>query len=98
MEFQEVQAAAEIFKSLAHPLRLKVVLLLAEGEASVTELAQQLEVSQPAMSQHLRILSHSRVLHPVRKQRQVFYQLCDQHIAHIAKDAIAHSVPEHHEH
>jgi DNA-binding transcriptional ArsR family regulator len=47
---------AEVLKAVAHPLRLRVVALLCEGDSTVGELAARLEVSQPILSQQLRIL------------------------------------------
>ena len=45
-----------IFAALANPTRRGILARLVEGEASVTELAEPFDMSQPAVSQHLRIL------------------------------------------
>jgi DNA-binding transcriptional ArsR family regulator len=53
---------AEILKAVAHPLRVRIVAILCEGEETVTGLCQRLEATQPIVSQQLRILrSHGLV-------------------------------------
>jgi DNA-binding transcriptional ArsR family regulator len=47
------------FSALADPTRQAIVRLLLEGERSVGEIAQQLPVSRPAVSKHLRLLAGS---------------------------------------
>ena len=45
-----------VFAALSNPTRRGILARLVEGEASVTELAEPFDMSQPAVSQHLRIL------------------------------------------
>lgn len=45
-----------VFAALAHPTRRAILARLAEGEASVLELAEPFDVSQPAISKHLKVL------------------------------------------
>ena len=47
------------FGALADPTRRAIHARLAEGEASVTELAQPFEMSLPAVSKHLKVLEHA---------------------------------------
>ena len=49
-------AAATMLKAVAHPLRLRIVDLLAAAPLHVGALAEQLDASQPVVSQQLRIL------------------------------------------
>jgi DNA-binding transcriptional ArsR family regulator len=44
------------FSALADPTRRAILARLAKGEATVTELAQPFEMTQPAISQHLKVL------------------------------------------
>lgn len=44
------------FAALAHPARRAILSRLADGEASVTELAEPFAMSQPAISKHLKVL------------------------------------------
>ena len=47
---------ADMLRALAHPIRLRVIACLIEGDANVTELTARLRAGQPAVSQQLRIL------------------------------------------
>jgi DNA-binding transcriptional ArsR family regulator len=51
-----------VFRAIADPTRRAIVDRLAEGEASVTELARPFDMSLPAIHQHLRLLEESGVV------------------------------------
>ena len=51
-----------IFGALADPTRRSILDRLAQGESSVTELAQPFNVSLPAISKHLRVLERAGLL------------------------------------
>lgn len=51
-----------VFAALAHPIRRSILARLAEGEASVLELAEPFEVSQPAISKHLKVLEEAGLI------------------------------------
>jgi DNA-binding transcriptional ArsR family regulator len=85
-----LHAATELLRALASPVRLGIVRELADGGREVHELAGALGVSQPLVSQHLRVLRTSRLVVGRRHARAVEYSLTDHHIAHIVLDAIRH--------
>ncbi|GHJ35174.1 helix-turn-helix transcriptional regulator [Streptomyces sp. TS71-3] len=86
-----LQAASDLLKALASPVRLGIVRELSEGEKYVHELVDALGVSQPLVSQHLRVLRNSRIVTARREAREIQYGLTDEHIAHIVLDAIRHA-------
>jgi DNA-binding transcriptional ArsR family regulator len=47
------------FSALAHPARRAILARLAQGQASVNELAEPFEMSQPAVSKHLKVLERA---------------------------------------
>ena len=51
-----------IFGALSDPTRRAIVARLASGEASVTELAKPFDLSQPAISKHLKVLEHAGLI------------------------------------
>lgn len=83
--------ASELLKALASPVRLGIVRELAEGGKQVHELVEALGVSQPLVSQHLRVLRAQRIVVARRHAREVEYSLVDAHVAHIVLDAIRHA-------
>ena len=88
---QPLEAASELLRALASPVRLGIVRELASGGKRVHELVEVLGVSQPLVSQHLRVLRASRIVTAHRQAREIEYTLADDHVAHIVLDAIRHA-------
>ena len=72
-----VQPMADTFKVLGDPTRIRILALLAEGEACVTNIADSLEMTQSAISHQLRLLRHAGDQHVLT----LFAQALD-HIKH----------------
>jgi len=88
------EAAGELLKVLSAPARLAIVAELAEHPRLVHELVERLGMSQPLVSQHLRVLRGARLVGVERLGREAVYSLADQHVAHIVADAVHHSKEE----
>lgn len=84
-------AAGELLRALAAPVRIAIVLQLQHSERCVHELVEALQVTQPLISQHLRVLKSAGVVAGERHGREVVYRLVDEHLAHIVTDAVAHA-------
>jgi ArsR family transcriptional regulator len=82
--------AGELLRALAAPVRIAIVLQLRDGDRCVHELVDALDVTQPLISQHLRVLKAAGVVHGERRGREVVYGLVDDHLSHIVVDAVAH--------
>ena len=63
------------FRALADPTRRSILVLLDSGPLSVGEIALEFPVSRPAISKHLRILEHARLVSEVREGRRHVYQV-----------------------
>ncbi|MFF2523490.1 ArsR/SmtB family transcription factor [Streptomyces liangshanensis] len=87
----DLDAASDLLRALASPVRLGIVRELADGGKFVHELVSALGVSQPLVSQHLRVLRTSRIVTARRQARETSYSLTDDHVAHIVLDAIRHA-------
>lgn len=63
-DLEQILELSEVLKALSDPTRLKLIVLLQEhGRAlCVKGLARKLEISQPAVSQHIRILKQARLI------------------------------------
>ena len=88
---EEYEDVSELFRALSSPVRVALVSLLTEGELCVHELVDALELPQPLVSQHLRILRDAHLVDRTRRGREVAYVLRDEHVAHIVADARLHS-------
>ena len=92
--------AVDLLKALASATRLATVVELSEGPQCVHELQTSLEasgrtVSQPLLSQHLKVLREAGLVAATRRGTEITYQLTDAHVGHIVNDAIRHSQEEH---
>ncbi|CDO89598.1 ArsR family transcriptional regulator [Mycobacterium triplex] len=86
-----LDAAGELLRALAAPVRIAIVLQLHESQRCVHELVDALGVPQPLVSQHLKILKAAGVVAGERSGREVLYRLADHHLAHIVVDAVDHA-------
>ena len=90
-----LDAAGDLLRALAAPVRIAIVLQLRHGPQCVHELVGELEVTQPLISQHLRVLKSAGVVVGTRSGREVMYSLVDDHLAHIVTDAVVHATEGH---
>jgi DNA-binding transcriptional ArsR family regulator len=86
------EAASALFKALGSPLRLTLVTTLdSQGALCVHELVELLGVPQPLVSQHLRVLREVDVVRGTRRGKEIAYEIADQHVARIVRDAVRHA-------
>ncbi len=81
---------AETFQALGDRSRVSIVWALSRKELSVGQLAEFMEMSQPAVSHHLRTLRQLRLVKVRREGRASFYALDDEHIDRILSEGIRH--------
>jgi ArsR family transcriptional regulator, zinc-responsive transcriptional repressor len=91
--------AVDLLKALASPIRLATVVELGEGPRCVHELQTALkgsgrDISQPLLSQHLKVLRDAGLVTTTRRGTEITYQLTDAHVGHIVNDAIRHAQEE----
>lgn len=75
--------AAECLKTLAHPVRLRMVQLLLHGRYTVGELAEDCNVPNNVASEHLRLMQRCGFFTSEREGRKVFYQVAEPHLANL---------------
>lgn len=90
-------AAAELFKVLGSPSRLMLLHLLATQPSTVSALVADTTMTQPLVSQHLRVLRQAGIVTVSRSGREAIYQLADHHIAHVINDAMTHALEDGHD-
>ncbi len=73
-------AAAECFKTLAHPVRLRMVQLLLHGRYTVGELAEDCDVADNVASEHLRLMQRCGFFTSEREGRRVYYRVAEPHL------------------
>ena len=75
---QVFESAAELFGLLSTPVRLKIISAVCNGERNVSELLDQIDTTQPNMSQHLSTLYRAGVLGKRRDATQIYYRIANQ--------------------
>jgi len=65
----------KIFKALAHPIRLKIITKLVQGELCVCKLNEDVDFSQSNLSQHLRILKEANILNARKDGMWIYYSI-----------------------
>lgn len=87
-ESEYVELAVEVFAMLADATRVRIILALRDQELSVNNLAEMVDKSAPAVSQHLAKLRLARIVSTRHEGTKVFYRLTDEHARQLVADAI----------
>jgi ArsR family transcriptional regulator len=74
---------AKIFNALSDPIRLDILDFLREGEKCVCEITPHLNLVQPLVSRHLRILKNAGLIKRRKKSTWSFYSLTDKRIVEL---------------
>ena len=88
---ETIDRTAEVFKALATSSRLRILLVLTQGEASVSEIVDETGLAQPLVSQHLKQLRSLHLVDVDRVGREAIYSFKDAHVSHILIDALDHA-------
>ena len=86
-----LRGAAEIFRMLADPSRLRLLRALSQEEMCVCELAALIEISESAVSHQLRLLRTARLVKYRRQGKMVYYRLDDQHVENLLQEGLRHA-------
>ena len=81
---------AELFKVFGDTTRIKILYVLFETEMCVNDIAEQLNMTQSAISHQLRILKQSKLIKYRRDGKQMYYSLADDHVRTILDQGITH--------
>jgi ArsR family transcriptional regulator len=82
---QVFSSAAELFRLLATPIRLKIISALCSHEKNVSQLLSEIDTTQPNMSQHLSTLYRAGVLSRRRDATQIYYRIGNERAATLCR-------------
>jgi DNA-binding transcriptional ArsR family regulator len=74
---------AQLFRVIGHPLRIRILELLSDGERTVGDLQAELELDSSGTSQHLAALRQQGVLESRRAGTSVYYRIRDPRISEL---------------
>ncbi len=87
---EDITRLAEMFRLMGDSSRLRIILSCLHQPISVSDIANQLDLSQSLVSNHLRLLRGARIVRAQRRGKQVFYIAADAHIQCVIEDMVAH--------
>ncbi len=82
---QVFELAAEVFRVMSAPMRLKIISHLCDGERNVSYLLSKIDTTQPNMSQHLTTLYQAGVLGKRREGVQIYYRIIDDRVSSLCR-------------
>jgi len=86
IESEEVfEKAAEVFRVMSAPMRLRIISALCNGEKNVGELLAEIQTTQPNMSQHLSTLYQAGVLGKRRDGVQIYYRIVNDKVVSLCR-------------
>ena len=86
VESEEVfEKAAEVFRVMSAPMRLRIISALCNGEKNVGELLAEINTTQPNMSQHLSTLYQAGVLGKRREGVQIYYRIINDKVVSLCR-------------
>lgn len=88
---EQAHVAAETFRMLADPTRIKLLWALLQGESSVTCLAELAGVSPTSVSQHLAKLRLAGLVRGRREGTFIYYTAADTHVQALLAEALFHA-------
>ena len=81
-----VDLIARRFRAIGEPLRIRLLDVLREGEATVGELADALGASQQNVSKHLTVLADAGILTRRKEGTRVYYAIADETVLGLCED------------
>ncbi len=94
---EQCMQMAEIFKLVSDGSRLRILWLLCHCEECVSNIAAAVEMSDPAVSHHLKLLRKSGLIVSRRDGKEVYYKLADtaqaQLLHHVCEEMFQISCP-----
>ena len=89
-DVEELYDLAELFKVFGDSTRIRILFALFDREICVNDLADQLEMTQSAVSHQLKILKQSKLVASRREGKSIFYFLADDHVRTIIDQGREH--------
>lgn len=81
---------AELFKIFGDSTRIKMLFVLCESEKCVANLAEELDMTQSAISHQLKILKQSKLVKTRREGKSIIYSIADDHVRSIIEIGMEH--------
>lgn len=81
LSWESLGKASECLKTLAHPVRLRMVQMMLHSRYTVGQLAEACDIASHMASEHLRLMQRCGLLAGEREGRRTYYRVADSHLA-----------------
>ncbi len=81
---------AELFRAFSDTSRVRIISALLDGEKNITTLAEVVEISESAVSHHMRGLRQMHLVQFRRDGKEVYYRIEDDHIIALFQQGVKH--------
>jgi ArsR family transcriptional regulator, lead/cadmium/zinc/bismuth-responsive transcriptional repressor len=81
---------AELFRAFSDTSRVRILSALLNGEMNVSALSQAVEISESAVSHHMRGLRQMHLVNSRKNGKEVYYRVDDEHVIHLFQQGVKH--------
>ncbi len=81
---------AELFRAFSDTSRVRILYAIVEKEMNISALAEQVGITESAVSHHMRGLRQMHIVRARREGKEVFYSIVDPHIVALFQQGIRH--------
>ena len=87
---EKIAEMSDFFKALSDSTRLKIILVISEGEICVNDISAKIGMTKSAVSHQLSYLKNLRLVKSRKDGKEVYYSLDDDHVNLLIKSAWEH--------
>ena len=85
LDLDVLQKAGECLRTISHPVRLRMIQMLLQGDHTVRDLASACGVPRHVASEHLRLMQHCGLMVSRREGRYTYYEITEPHLKDIMR-------------
>lgn len=89
-DIETLYKLADLFKIFSDSTRIRILDILIKQELCVQDIANELEMTQSAISHQLRVLKQAHLVKSRRAGKTIYYSLADEHVTTIMAQGLEH--------
>lgn len=82
---RQIENTCELLKSISHPIRLKILCILMDGEKNVGEIEKEISTTTSNISQHLNVLRKANIIGRQKKANFMYYYIKEKNVLTLLK-------------
>ena len=90
LDEKSAASVAELFRAFSDTSRVRILSAIIKNEMNVSAIAEAVNISESAVSHHLRSLRQMKIVQARREGKEVFYKVDDEHIVTLFRQGTSH--------